>query len=99
MKTVKQITFIGRAAMFALLLAGCRAEEQGRILNYQPGEYLGKPDSQLSESQTRSLRQRAMYQAGIQLGGSGGGGSERDVRPPAGIKELRQRGSLQLGVQ
>lgn len=65
MRTAKPMTLIGGAVMFALLLAGCRAEEQGRVLNYQPGKYLGKPDAQLSEGQTRALRRRGSLQQGV----------------------------------
>lgn len=47
-----------------LALAACKAEEQGRNIDFKPGVYLGKPDTQLSESQVRQLRQRASLQAG-----------------------------------
>jgi len=44
------------------VLAGCRDEEQDRILNYQPGTYLGPEDTQLDQSTVDSLRSRAQGQ-------------------------------------
>ena len=41
MTTRKFISFFGVIAVSAVVLAGCRAEEQGRITQYQPGVYLG----------------------------------------------------------
>jgi len=38
---------------------GCRESEQGRILSYEKGKYLGKPDQQLSAARREQLRQRA----------------------------------------
>lgn len=40
-------------------LQGCRKDEQGRILSYEKGKYLGKPDQKLSDAQLERLRQRA----------------------------------------
>lgn len=48
----------------ALATAGCDQDEQGRVLMYKPGEYLGQPDTELSEDQRDVLRQRAKQQAG-----------------------------------
>jgi len=39
-------------------LQGCRQQEQGRMLFYEKGKYLGKPDQTLSEAQRLQLRQR-----------------------------------------
>lgn len=47
------------------LLAGCDEAEQGRILQYQKGTYLGKPDSPLSEEDREELAQRARMQQGF----------------------------------
>ena len=47
-----------------LLLAGCDEAEQGRILNYEKGTYLGKPDQKLSEEYRQELMQRARLQQG-----------------------------------
>lgn len=68
-----------------LLLGGCRKEEQGRVLQYQKGTYLGKPDQPLSEQTREALRQRMQYQGGrSSLASLGGGapGPSADVRPP-----------------
>ncbi len=53
----------------ALLVAGlalgaCDQNEQGRILSYEKGTYLGKPDTALTEEQVDELRHRARQQAG-----------------------------------
>ena len=48
----------------ATLLAGCREEEQGRVLRYEKGTYLGQKDSELTEEQRNALRARAQQQRG-----------------------------------
>lgn len=40
-------------------LQGCREGEQDRILSFEKGKYLGKPDQKLSAAQRDQLRQRA----------------------------------------
>jgi len=70
----------------ASLVAGCRKEEQGRILSYQKGTYLGPAEARLSEGTRVELRQRVKRQGGSQSLASLGGGaavSAADVRPPA----------------
>ncbi len=53
------------AFMFVgLMVAACDQDEQGRILTYEKGVYLGQPDTQLSDQQVDQLRQRAAQQAG-----------------------------------
>lgn len=48
----------------SLALAGCDEDEQGRILRYEKGTYLGPPDTALTEDQLGELRARAKRQAG-----------------------------------
>jgi len=55
-------TLIGAA--LALALSACDEAEQGRILHYEKGTYLGKTDSGLSDAQLDELRARAMMQSG-----------------------------------
>lgn len=56
---------LGVAAVFAaFLLAACDEAEQGRILHYEKGVYLGPADSDLEASQLDELRQRAKLQGG-----------------------------------
>jgi hypothetical protein len=50
---------VAAAALSAIVLQGCREEEQGRILYFEKGEYLGKADSELPEQTVEVLRQRA----------------------------------------
>ena len=70
------------------LVAGCRKEEQGRILSYQKGAYLGPSEAQLSERTRDELRQRVLRQGGTRSFASlagGGAAPGADVRPPAAI--------------
>ncbi len=94
------------AVCFALvMLAGCRPEEQGRVINQEPGTFPGqKPASTLGEDELAQLRQRATMQGGIPAGGlaSGGGPTQgENVRPPVieteANKLLQERGKLQGG--
>ena len=57
--------FITIAALLAAMtvVASCRKEEQGRILVYEKGTYLGKPDQKLTDAQEQELRFRARNQA------------------------------------
>ena len=48
----------------SLTLAACDENEQGRILRYEKGTYLGQPDTALTEDQLSELRSRAKRQAG-----------------------------------
>ena len=46
------------------LLTACDEQEQGRILRYEKGTYLGPPDQQLDQETLDRLRQRARLQQG-----------------------------------
>jgi len=57
------------AVGLALVLAGfavaaCDEAEQGRVLRYEKGTYLGKADTDLNVGQLDELRQRAKLQSG-----------------------------------
>lgn len=71
----------------ASMVAGCRKEEQGRILSYDKGTYLGSPEARLSEDTRVELRQRVKSQGSTQnyafLGG-GPGPSSAAMRSSAG---------------
>ena len=47
-----------------LVLAGCDEAEQGRILHYEKGVYLGPADTKLDQETIDELRQRARLQQG-----------------------------------
>ena len=47
----------------ALSLAGCNQDEQGRILSYEKGTYLGQADQKLGENQLRDLEVRTSLQS------------------------------------
>jgi hypothetical protein len=46
------------------LLAACDEAEQGRVLQYEKGTYLGEPDQALSQEDRDKLIQRARLQQG-----------------------------------
>ena len=48
-----------------LALAACRPEEQGRIVNFDPGVYKGEADTALEEDDQEALRNRARLQSTI----------------------------------
>jgi hypothetical protein len=48
----------------SLALSACDEAEQDRILLYQKGEYMGAPDTPLSEDTLQALRQRTLRQKG-----------------------------------
>lgn len=52
------------AAGLLLSLAACDESEQGRVLLYEKGTYLGQSDSELTDQQRQELRARAMLQSG-----------------------------------
>ncbi len=64
MKAGRVVSVVGAALAAALLLAACRAEEQGRVLRYQKGAYLGKADSALGQDQVDRLRLHMSGQGG-----------------------------------
>ena len=59
----KLITIVAGAGL-VLALAACDESEQGRILHYEKGTYLGQSDSELTEQQREELRARARLQGG-----------------------------------
>lgn len=91
---------LGLIAIAAIVLVGCRAEEQGRLIRYEQGVYKGKPDTELSQAQLEELRARARKQAGASGAGFSGGGkaqdSGEDVRIPG---ELNTRTQNQGGAK
>ena len=42
-----------------LALAGCREEEQGRPLTFEPGAYKGEKPAALTKEQVRTLQERS----------------------------------------
>ena len=46
----------------ALLLSSCKESEQGRILNYKKGVYLGKKDNTLTKDQVYNLKMHTSRQ-------------------------------------
>ncbi|MDP6175106.1 MAG: hypothetical protein QGF09_13150 [Rhodospirillales bacterium] len=92
MKPFRCAVLIGCAAALAVTLGACRPEEQGRILSYQKGVYLGKADSPLTAKARSAARDRARYQGGLNVIATGRPGRvapRSSVRPPGA---LRRRG-------
>ena len=56
--SVLQITIVAAA----LLLGACDESEQGRILRYEKGTYLGQADTPLSDEKVKELRRRVTLQ-------------------------------------
>ncbi|HBC07490.1 MAG TPA: hypothetical protein DC046_07890 [Rhodospirillaceae bacterium] len=98
--TARMVRTLGVIAVAAVALTACRADEQGRMIRYEPGVYKGKPDAQLSESRLEELRNRTRSQGGVTGTGYAGGAApnaaEPDVRPPG---ELNERTQKQGGVK
>ncbi len=70
----------------AVSLGACREDEQGRVLLFKKGVYLGKADTDISADARRALDERIQRQSSHGGSGGGGGGGTRpaDVRPPPG---------------
>lgn len=52
------------AAAAVTALGACRAEEQGRLRDFDPGVYKGQEDTPLDSAVIDDLRERARRQAG-----------------------------------
>ena len=76
-------------------LSACRDHEQGRVLMYEKGTYLGKKDTALSADVRAALEQRATLQAtgsGASFTGTiGSGGPVGDVQG-LGNRTMKQGG-------
>ena len=58
MKLVRASAFVATCALLAGV-AGCRQDEQGRPLQFEPGKYQGQTDQKLDAKMERELQQRA----------------------------------------
>ena len=100
MSKINIIKNILLVALGAILFIGCRAEEQGRIIRYEPGIYKGKAFTPLSKAQRKVLRRRTIYQ-GSSIASGGAGAGAKNVRKPtdseAKLKNLKNRLRLQSG--
>ncbi len=106
MKTGKLIVTLACLVAVGASLGACREDEQGRVLLFDKGVYLGKADTPITEEARRAIRSRMSRQAasrGFGGGGGGGGGSSLgrppDVRPPSAKSDdaMRQRTRRQSG--
>ena len=69
------------------VLGGCREDEQGRIMRYQKGTYLGPTVAPLPEETREALRQRIRFQG---VATAAGGGSS--LRGPGEVALTRLQG-------
>ena len=59
---INKVFFIISILISSLLLSSCKESEQGRILNYKKGVYLGKKDNTLSKDQVYNLKMHTSRQ-------------------------------------
>lgn len=62
---IRKLSLLAAVAALGLALSGCDPEEQGRILQYEKGTYLGKSDEALSPEARDALRSRVSRQRGV----------------------------------
>lgn len=62
---IRKLTFLTGLVALALALGACDPEEQGRILQYEKGTYLGQPDDELSPEAREAIRNRGRLQRGV----------------------------------
>ena len=81
---------VGALLGVAVVVAACNPTEQGRVLDYQKGVYLGKKEAPLSEATLKTLRARTAHQAGV-VGSTVGSSSVRPPDAKLDIDALRRR--------
>jgi hypothetical protein len=59
---INKVYLIISILISSLLLSSCKESEQGRILNYKKGVYLGKKDNTLSKDQVYNLKMHTSRQ-------------------------------------
>lgn len=59
---INKVFLIVSILISSLLLSSCKESEQGRILNYKKGVYLGKKDNTLSKDQVYNLKMHTSRQ-------------------------------------
>jgi hypothetical protein len=62
MQTKRFLIVLATVFAAGLVLSACDEAEQGRILRYQKGTYLGPKDQVLSDAQQAALRARSRMQ-------------------------------------
>jgi len=59
---INKVYLIISILISSLLLSSCKESEQGRILNYKKGVYLGKKDNILTKDQVYNLKMHTSRQ-------------------------------------
>ena len=62
MQTKRLLLLLSTVFAAGLLLSACDEAEQGRILRYEKGTYLGPKDQVLTDAQQAALRARSRMQ-------------------------------------
>jgi hypothetical protein len=62
MNTRRFAVSLGLAVATGLVLGACKQEDMNRIVLYEKGVYMGKPDDKLSSERERELNQRILQQ-------------------------------------
>ncbi len=65
MRSRRALITLSVAFAASLLVAACDEAEQGRILRYEKGTYLGPKDTTLPDEQQADLRARTHMQKGM----------------------------------
>ena len=63
-KATSSVLMVATVAVLGFALAGCDEAEQGRILRYEKGTYLGKKDAEVPPETKNELRFRTSMQRG-----------------------------------
>ncbi len=64
MRTKRTLLALATVLTAGLVLSACDEGEQGRVLRYQKGTYMGPVDQALSAEQQAALRARSRMQEG-----------------------------------
>ncbi len=62
MRYQKSFVVFGALLICGLLLGACREDEQGRMLRFEKGTYLGQSDTPITDEGRAALRRRARTQ-------------------------------------
>ncbi len=89
---------LGVVGFITISLGACREEEQGRLLSFEAGKFLGSnPDKGLSKSQKENLRTRTVYQSGSTAPVGGASKPTSPALDSAQMQQLRLRAQSQSG--
>ncbi len=94
---MKSVVALTLGLVVITTLGGCREEEQGRVLQYTKGVYLGKVDKPTSAATQAALRGRTWNQSALTAGNvpaGAGSASGTSSRSALSIRIQGQRAAL-----